>query len=241
MGSTNDLKDRLKKHNEGKVFSTKRYKPWKLVYYEAYNDEKLARMREQKIKHHGNAWKQLKQRIIKEVKNGAGFTFIEAILYVAIVSIMLTALIPFAWNIVEGGSKSSVQQEVSSNGRFISERIKYEIRNASGINTGVGETDCASASKVISLSNSNPSLDPTVITYDNINYKVTIRQGTGVTDDLNSSDVKVTNFSCSNNTSGDNKTKNISFSFTVSQAYTGSRQDFKSSMTVQGSAEVRTN
>ncbi len=167
-----------------------------------------------------------------------GFTFIEAILYVAIVSIMLTALIPFVWNIVEGGSKSSVQQEVSGNARFISERIKYEIRNAIGINAA---TDCASASKIISLANSTGGLDPTVITYDNINSKVTIKQGTGLADDLNSSDVKVTNFLCSNNSSGDGKTKNVSFSFSVSQANTSSRQDFKSSMTIQGSAEVRTN
>ena len=176
----------------------------------------------------------------KKMKTEAGFTFIEAILYVAIVSIMLTALVPFVWNIVEGGSKSSVQQEVSGNARFVSERIKYEIRNATGINAA---TDCVSANKTISLANSTGSLDPTVITYTNPN--VTIKQGTSgplaTPMPLNSSDVIVTNFSCSNNSSVDDKTKNVSFSFTVSQASTTLRQDFKSSMTVQSSAEVRSN
>src|SRR3989344_7372816 len=62
-----------------------------------------------------------------------GFTLIELILYMALVSIVLTAIVPFAWNIIGGGVKSSAQQEVFSQARFVSERIKYEIRNASGI------------------------------------------------------------------------------------------------------------
>lgn len=34
-GFTSDLKKRLKEHNLGLNFSTKRYKPWKIIYYEA--------------------------------------------------------------------------------------------------------------------------------------------------------------------------------------------------------------
>ena len=92
-GSTNDLKERLKLHNDGKVFSTKRYKPWKLVYYEAYTDEILARMREKKLKHHGNIWKQLKKRIINEMKNGAGFTLIEVLVVVGLIGVLVGGLL----------------------------------------------------------------------------------------------------------------------------------------------------
>lgn len=35
-GSTSDLKKRVKEHNAGKNFSTSPYKPFKLIYYEAY-------------------------------------------------------------------------------------------------------------------------------------------------------------------------------------------------------------
>ena len=62
-GSTNDLRDRFKLHNAGKVFSSKRYIPWKLIYYEAYNSEKLARIREKNLKYNGNAMRELKKRI----------------------------------------------------------------------------------------------------------------------------------------------------------------------------------
>lgn len=63
VGSTNDLKRRFQEHNDGKEFHTNKYKPWKLVYYEAFDNEKAARIREQKLKDHGNAIRELKKRI----------------------------------------------------------------------------------------------------------------------------------------------------------------------------------
>ena len=63
IGSTNDLKRRLKEHNDGVEISTKRYIPWVLYYYEAYLTEKLVRIREKKLKYNGNAIRELKKRI----------------------------------------------------------------------------------------------------------------------------------------------------------------------------------
>ena len=50
IGYTSDLKRRLKEHNQGLNFSTKRYMPWKLIYYEACLDESDARRREKYLK-----------------------------------------------------------------------------------------------------------------------------------------------------------------------------------------------
>lgn len=63
VGSTNDLKKRIKAHNAGEEISTKRYRPWSLYYYEAFIEEKYARAREQKLKYNGNTMKELKKRI----------------------------------------------------------------------------------------------------------------------------------------------------------------------------------
>ncbi len=52
IGSTGDLRTRLHQHNNGEVKSTKGYRPWILVYYEAYKDKKDALMREKKLKMH---------------------------------------------------------------------------------------------------------------------------------------------------------------------------------------------
>lgn len=41
--STNNLLKRFDAHNIGMNISTRRYTPWKLMYYEAYREEKIAR------------------------------------------------------------------------------------------------------------------------------------------------------------------------------------------------------
>jgi putative endonuclease len=50
FGCTNDLKRRIKEHNQKLNFSTKRYAPWKLIYYEACLNEKDAKRREKYLK-----------------------------------------------------------------------------------------------------------------------------------------------------------------------------------------------
>ena len=49
-GSTNDLEERLKKHNSGRVKYTKGHKPYVLHYYESYKTRKEAMAREKFFK-----------------------------------------------------------------------------------------------------------------------------------------------------------------------------------------------
>jgi len=50
IGYTSDLKKRIKEHNQGLNFSTKRYAPWKLIYYEACIEKDDAVRREKYLK-----------------------------------------------------------------------------------------------------------------------------------------------------------------------------------------------
>ncbi len=52
IGQTKNIKDRLKLHNLGKVKSTKRFKPWKLVYKEEFNSREVVVKREKYLKSH---------------------------------------------------------------------------------------------------------------------------------------------------------------------------------------------
>jgi putative endonuclease len=52
-GSTNNLRRRIEEHNSGKVLSTKKRLPLRLIYYEACVDESDARRREKYLK---TAW-----------------------------------------------------------------------------------------------------------------------------------------------------------------------------------------
>lgn len=50
IGSCRDVRKRLLLHNRGLVVSTKRYIPWKLIYFEKHFSLKSARSRELQIK-----------------------------------------------------------------------------------------------------------------------------------------------------------------------------------------------
>jgi len=49
-GYTNDLKKRLKEHNDGKNISTKNQRPFKLIYFEGCLNEEDAKAREKYLK-----------------------------------------------------------------------------------------------------------------------------------------------------------------------------------------------
>jgi len=98
VGSTDDLRRRFSEHNKGKQQSTKRYKPWSLVYYEAYQSEKDARERESRLKHHGNAIKEVKKRTQDSTKMvlGRAFTIIELLVAMGVMTIIAIGAIS-AW------------------------------------------------------------------------------------------------------------------------------------------------
>lgn len=160
-----------------------------------------------------------------------GFTLIELILYMAIITIVMGALIPFAWSVIGGSVKSSVEQEVSSQARFVSERIKYEIRNANAINSistlSIDLNTDTNATTVIDLSGG----------------KVRIKYGAGGTPvNLNSNDTKVTSLAFTDYSSTDGKTKHIQFNFTIDDNYASARQEYDApAITVESGAELRSN
>lgn len=62
LGYSSDLRKRVMQHSSNMNASTKGRR-WKLVYYEAYLSEKVARNRERKLKHDGRVKRFLFERI----------------------------------------------------------------------------------------------------------------------------------------------------------------------------------
>ena len=50
VGSTSNLERRLTEHNEGKVKSTKRYCPWKIIFTEEFSAKQKSRDKDEKQK-----------------------------------------------------------------------------------------------------------------------------------------------------------------------------------------------
>jgi len=61
IGHTQDLNNRLERHNRGLVRSTKNARPWKIIYAEEYHTKNEAYKRELQIKAYkgGDAFKRL--------------------------------------------------------------------------------------------------------------------------------------------------------------------------------------
>lgn len=165
-----------------------------------------------------------------------GFTFIELLVYIAVISVVLTSISQLAWNAIGAGVKNTTLQEVHANTRFISERIKYEIRNANGMNAG--SSTFGSSPGVLSLVQSAPN-NPTII--DLVGGNIRIKQGAAAAVNLNSNDTQITSLVFTNYTSADTLTQHIAFTFTIQSNSASARTEYDGTVTIRGSAEIRSN
>ncbi len=63
IGCTSDLKKRIKQHNSGESFYTKKYMPWRLIYFEGFLSKNDAFLREKSLKLQKQGLRRLKERI----------------------------------------------------------------------------------------------------------------------------------------------------------------------------------
>jgi type II secretory pathway pseudopilin PulG len=166
------------------------------------------------------------------------FSLIEILLYVALIVIMMSALLPVALQIINSGTKSGVTQEVYQSARYVSERIKYEIRNASGINIASSTFNLNLATTTnagLYLIGYTSSTNPTIISV--ATGTIRIQQGTSTPIFLHSFDAQAASLIFSNySTSTYN---NVGFTLTMTDASTSTRQEYNASTTLITSVELR--
>ena len=63
IGCTSNLKSRILEHNSGESSHTKKYMPWKLIYFEGYCSKTDAYSREQSLKLNAQGLRRLKERL----------------------------------------------------------------------------------------------------------------------------------------------------------------------------------
>ena len=171
-------------------------------------------------------------------KHNHGFTFIEIIVYIALVTIFLSGAIQFGWNIIYSRVKSNFYSEVTQNLRLASKRTLFEIRSASDINSVAATSIC--------LANSDAARNPTRIYLSSGVLRIGWGGGSPVcaslTSDvaLTSNLVNVSSLTFTDLTSGV-LTKNIRFSITVETNNPSGRQEFDRSQTFESAAELRSN
>lgn len=169
----------------------------------------------------------------------AGFSLIEMILYMAVVSIFVTGAVLFGWNIIYGRIKSQVQLDVNYNLHLITNRVNYELRNATDI-LGLSASD-------LCLEVADSAHNPTRFYLSSGVFRVAWGGGstdcTGMTNDqpLSNSSVSISSLIFTNLSSVGNETKNIKYSITVNSANPSKRQEWDKTQTYSSSVELRSN
>lgn len=169
----------------------------------------------------------------KKQKYDQGLTFVELILYVGLVSIFISGAILFAWDVVYGNAKSNTQRLVTQEIRHASERILYEIRNASAVH--------AISPQELCLSSNDPGYDPVHLYTDSNRVYIgwgggdTSCSATTHTEPLTSSMVNVSSL----NFIGQSSNNSVGVQFGLTLSSTSDRQEFQQSVSLSSTGELR--
>lgn len=161
-----------------------------------------------------------------------GFTMIEMLLYLGLITMILVAVSAFFSVLMEARIKNQTIVEVDSQGVQIMQAITQAARNSNEINSPAR----GSAATALSLASEDSSKNSTIIGLNGQN--VYIQEGSQGQVLLNNSQVKISNFSFANfsraNTNGI-----VSVSFTVTYNNSTGKNEYDFSKTFYGSAALR--
>lgn len=176
--------------------------------------------------------------LLKKQKNKAkktlkkGFTLVETLLYVSIISVMLLVFSIFLFLILQSMIKYQTISEVDQQGIQVVQMMTQLIRNAKKINIPVQGATGAT----LSVDTVDAGKTPTV--FNSSGSNVQIKEGTGAIIPLTSSRVVVSGLSFSN-LSKTNTPGIIKFQFTLNYVNLSGRNEYNYTKTFYGSAAIR--
>ena len=168
--------------------------------------------------------------------NNNGFTFIETIIYIAIIGTVVASFVTFSISISNSRNKTYVVQEVQANARMAMNFISQKIRLASGINTASSTWNTDPG--VLSLSMNSSTLNPTIINLSADDGILQIKQGSGSVVPIVSDKVKITNLVFTNLTASSSR-GNVKIQMTTQYNNTGGDIHFNYSQSLQSAASLR--
>ena len=173
---------------------------------------------------------QKKQKSI--FKTSKGFTLVETLLYVSIISVMLLVFSVFLFLILQSQVKFQTISEVDRQGIQVVQALTQTIRNAKKINIPVQGASGAT----LSVDVVEAAKTPTV--FNSSGSNVQLKEGTDPIISLTASRVTVSGLSFSN-VSKNNTPGIIKFQFTLNYANLSGRNEYNYSKTFYGSAALR--
>ena len=123
--------------------------------------------------------------------NKKGFTLIEFLIYIALISVILVALTTFSLRLAKARAKTQVIGEVEYAARQIQSYINDAMRHAEGINTGTSTFNADPGT--LSLNMVSVGIDPTVFSLDTDDGVFQISEAGGGAVSITTDAVSITN------------------------------------------------
>ena len=146
-----------------------------------------------------------------------GFTLVETLIYIAIIGGILATFISFSLNISGAHNKTYVIQEVQANARVALDVISQKIQSANGVTTSSSVFNIDPGKLFLTMSST--TLNPTIINLSDNDGALQIKEGTGATTTITTSQIRVTNLQFTN-LSASSTHANIKINLTVEFATT---------------------
>ncbi|MBU1132013.1 prepilin-type N-terminal cleavage/methylation domain-containing protein [Patescibacteria group bacterium] len=165
-----------------------------------------------------------------------GFTLIETIIYIAIISIAMVSFISFSLSVSEARNKTYTVEEVQSNARVSLQFITQRIMAAAAVN--VGASTFGTDPGVLSLAMADAAKNPTIISLNNDDGTLQIKEGLSAAIPITSDRIKVTNLVFTNLTSASYR-ENIRVQFTSAYKNTNPDVEFNYAQSWQTAVSLR--
>ncbi len=125
------------------------------------------------------------------MKYKKGFTLVELIIYIGILSVMVVGLVSFALSMTSARTKTYISQNVQANARMTLDIIMQKIHAAQGIN--ISGSVFGVDPGVLSLQMADPLKNPTIINLSANDGRLQITEGAGVSVYLTDNETQVSN------------------------------------------------
>lgn len=160
-----------------------------------------------------------------------GTSFVELIIYIAIMAIMLATITSFILANKKMGDRHKAMTEVELQGTEIMRVITQSIRNAQSVNSPAVGASGSSLSLAISTLAKNPTV------FDLSGGKARIKEGSGSAVNLNSSQVSISNLNFKN-MSAANAPGSIRVSFDINYVNPGGKAELNYVKTYVDTASI---
>ncbi len=168
----------------------------------------------------------------KRVFARKGFTLVELLLYVAIVSLMVSTIVYFSITILEARVKNQTIAEVEQQGVQVMQIIAQTVRNSTDINAPAQGTSAATLSMNTYTGSNNPTI------FDVSGGVIRMKEGSGSPVPLTNSRVTVSGLTFQN-LSRANTPGVIRVQFTITYINNSGRNEYGFSQVFSGSASLR--